>query len=437
VKFVHAADLHIDSPLRGLTRYEGAPLERARRATRDAFERVVGLCLEERAQFLVLAGDVFDGDWKDIGTGLYFVSQLARLRETGCRVMLLRGNHDFELTKNLSYADHVFEFAAASGAAAGAAPKGEGAHRAGSKRGKCTYVFEDEGVSFHGVSYAQKKIEKSLLPLYAPPVAGLLNVGVLHTNATGSREHAAYAPCTVSELVAHGYDYWALGHVHTHAVLHEDPWVVYPGNTQGRSVRETGAKGCVLVEAAGDRTLDVRFVPTDTMRYFVEEVSLGPEDDAPELFEKVRLLLDDVAARAEGTLSAVRLEIKGSCRAHAAIVAERESILAQIRADAIDRGGDVWLEKVKLLTSPAQSIEALRAAQGLVAELLTWTERLRGEDAETERRGLLRSLEPLKKKLGRELEELEIVVDDEAWFESMLDRAEALLAERLTPSTND
>jgi len=97
----------------------------------------------------------------------------------------------------------------------------------------------------------------------------------------------------------------------------------------------------------------------------------------------------------------------------------------------------VWLEQVRLLTSPAQSIEALRAAKGLVAELLGWTERLRGEDAETERRSLLRALEPLKKKLGRELEELEIAVEDGPWFEAVLDRAEALLAERLTSGASD
>ncbi|HWL87584.1 MAG TPA: DNA repair exonuclease [Polyangiaceae bacterium] len=421
MKFVHAADLHIDSPLRGLTRYEGAPVDRARRAPRESFERIVGLCLEEHAEFLVLAGDVFDGDWKDIGTGLFFVSQLARLRATGCRVMLLRGNHDFELTKNLSYPDHVFEFGAGGS----------------EKRGKCTYVFEDEGVAFHGVSYAQKRVDKSLLPLYPARMPGLLNVGVLHTNATGIRDHAAYAPCTVADLVGHRYDYWALGHVHSHAVLHEEPWVVYPGNAQGRSMRETGAKGCVLVAAEGERIEEVRFVATDTMRYFVEEVMLAPEDDRDDLFDKVRARLEDVAGRAEGRTSAVRLEIRGSCRAHAAIVSERASVLGQIRADAIDRGGDVWLEQVRLLTSPAQSIEALRAAKGLVAELLGWTERLRGEDAETERRSLLRALEPLKKKLGRELEELEIAVEDGPWFEAVLDRAEALLAERLTSGASD
>lgn len=416
MKFVHAADLHIDSPLKGLVRYEGAPIERARRATRDAFERVVRICLEQRASFLVLAGDVFDGDWKDVGTGLFFVSQLARLREVGCRVLLLRGNHDFELTKNLTYPEHVHEFSAAK----------EGDARR-------TFRFEEEaGVCFHGVSYGAQKVASSLLPSYPAPVPDCLNVGVLHTNATSSREHAAYAPCTVAELVAHGYQYWALGHVHEHAVLHEDPWVVYPGNTQGRSVREVGVKGCVVVEAEGARVKAVSFEATDTMRYHVETIRLSTDDDRDELASKVRARLDEVVAQSDGRLAAVRLIVRGACRAHAAVVSERESLLAQLRADAIERGGDVWLEKVALATAPPQSMEALRASKGLVSELLASIEHLRGEDAETERRELRASLAPLKKKLARELEELGLDVDGEAWFSAVLERAEALLVERLT-----
>jgi len=417
MKFVHAADLHIDSPLRGLVRYEGAPVERVRRATRDAFERVIGICLEESAAFLVLAGDVFDGDWKDVGTGLFFVSQLARLREVGCRVLLLRGNHDFELTKSLSYPDHVFEFPTA---------------REKADRSKFTVRFDAEGVSFHGVSYGAQKVPASLVPYYPAPVEGCLNVGVLHTNANAHREHAAYAPCTVAELAAFGYQYWALGHVHSHAILNREPWVVYPGNTQGRHARETGAKGCVLVEADGTRIDSVQFLPTDSLRYVVTEVNLEAEDDREELFARVRARLDAIVAASEGRTAAVRLVVRGACRAHAAVSAERESILAQLRADAIDRGGDVWLEKVQLETVPAQSLEALRASQGLVAELLNWTERLRGEEAETERRALRQTLAPLKKKLLRELEELRIDIDGEAWFLAVLDQAESLLAERLT-----
>ena len=115
MKIVHAADLHIDSPLRGLERYEGAPVDRVRGATRAAFRNVVDLCVREQARFLVLAGDVFDSDWKDVSTGLFFVNELRRLREVGCRVVLLRGNHDFELTRALDYPDHVHEFTALDG----------------------------------------------------------------------------------------------------------------------------------------------------------------------------------------------------------------------------------------------------------------------------------------------------------------------------------
>jgi DNA repair exonuclease SbcCD nuclease subunit len=240
----------------------------------------------------------------------------------------------------------------------------------------------------------------------------------------------------VSELAAFGYQYWALGHVHSHAILHRDPWVVYPGNTQGRHTRETGAKGCVLVQADGARIERVDFVPTDTLRYFVSEVRLSEDDDRDELFAKVRARLEEIVAESDGRTAAVELRVKGACRAHAAVAKERESILAQLRADAIDRGGDVWLEKVQLATVPAQSLEALRAAQGLVAELLHWTEHLRGDDAETERRALRQTLAPLKKKLLRELEELRIDVDGEAFFLAVLEEAEALLAERLTEAAD-
>jgi len=79
-RFIHAADIHLDSPLRGLDRYDGAPVEEIRGATRRALENLVDVCLAERVAFLLIAGDIYDGDWKDYNTGLFFHRQMSRLR---------------------------------------------------------------------------------------------------------------------------------------------------------------------------------------------------------------------------------------------------------------------------------------------------------------------------------------------------------------------
>jgi exonuclease SbcD len=420
VKIVHAADLHIDSPLKGLERYEGAPVERVRQATRDAFKKVIDLCLDQRARFLVLAGDVFDGDWKDVNTGLFFLSQLARLKDVGCDVLLLRGNHDFELTRALTYPSHVHEFSVAAATSA--------------TRGVRSAVFDHEGVAFHGVSYGDRQVKESLLPAYPEPIAGMLNVGVLHTNATGTTEHASYAPCTVEALVAKGYDYWALGHVHRHAVLRERPFVVYPGNTQGRSVREPGPKGCVLLDVDAGAIIGLHFVETSVMRWFDEELTLDRDDDRHDLLDKVRARLDDVVGRARSSsqLAAVRLTVRGGSRAHAAVVSAHEALLAEIRGQAIAHGDALWLEKVRLSTTPATSIDELREAQGLVGDLLRHTEALRGDERDADLLRLAVPLDSLKKKLRRELEELGIDFSQRDLLERLLDEAEALLAQRLT-----
>ena len=421
IKLVHAADLHVDSPLLGLERYPGAPVERARLATRNAFERVIDLCLAERARFLVLAGDVFDGDWKDVNTGLWFVTQLLRLRAIGADVLLVRGNHDFELGSALPYPDHVHEFSPV-----------------GARGAVHTFTFEAEGVAFHGVSYPSKRVVDSLLPHYPRPTSGLLNVGVLHTNAAGSADgaaHARYAPCTVAELVDHGYDYWALGHVHGHEVLHRAPWVVYPGNTQGRSVRETGAKGCVVVDLDEAGVRDVRFEDTSVMRWFVEDLRLGRDDEREELLAAARVRLSELAASLDGRIGAVRLRVSGACRAHASVVAGAEALVAELRADAIDRHPDLWLEKVELHTAPATSLEELRGASGLVADLLAHVEHLREDEGDADRARLLEALRPLRRKLAGELPELDL--GDRSVLDGAIDDAEAWLAEQLTGGSDE
>ncbi|MCY1011257.1 DNA repair exonuclease [Nannocystis pusilla] len=229
MRVIHAADLHIDSPLRGLGRIEGAPVDDIRLATRRAFSRLVDTCLEDQAALLILAGDVFDGEWRDFNTGLFFVRELARLRDVGTRVVMVRGNHDAEsvLARHIPLPEHVHTFPAE---AAG------------------TLELPRLGLAVHGQSYGNRSVEDNLAEFYPDRRRDLVNIGVLHTNAIGAAEHSNYAPCTVQQLVRRGYDYWALGHVHKRSILHADPWVVYPGNLQGRHAHESGARGCTVLD---------------------------------------------------------------------------------------------------------------------------------------------------------------------------------------------
>ena len=192
MKFIHTADIHLDSPLRGLSSYPDAPAERLRTATRDAFQNLVNVAIDEKIDFMVIAGDVYDGDWKDFNTGLFFIRQMGRLRQVGIPVYLLYGNHDAEseMTKGLELPDNVHVF---------------------SSRKAETFRVDALKVALHGRSFKVAATTDNLVPSYPDPVSGWLNIGVLHTALEGNAEHAKYAPCSVAELQAKGYQYWALG----------------------------------------------------------------------------------------------------------------------------------------------------------------------------------------------------------------------------------
>lgn len=354
MRFIHAADVHLDSPLRGLEAYPGAPADRLRIATRQAFERVVDLCLEERVDFLLIAGDLFDTDVKDFNAALAAASQLRRLNQQKIPVYLILGNHDSrdEMTRHVPWPENVVLF---------------DHNRAQTVR------HPNLAVAVHGISYSKREMTDNLVPGYPAPVAGCFNIGLLHTNAGGNSTHAAYAPCSVEELVAKGYDYWALGHVHDFAVLHERPHVVYSGNTQGRHVREIGAKGCLLVEVdSSGEFRNFEFRETDVVRWHYERIELLPDCDEEGLIDATRSHLQDLMASLDGKLAAVRLEFHGRCAVHSQLARDtaRQQMITNIRAAASDLGSEIWIEKVVFRTQPVLDLDAMRERQDLVGQLL-------------------------------------------------------------------
>src|SRR5262249_54730385 len=144
-----------------------------------------------------------------------------------------------------------------------------------------TVVFADlpQPTAIHGQSFRAGPVPENLAAAYPPPVKGALNIGLLHTSLGGHAEPAAYAPCSEGDLRTRGYGYWALGHIHKGAVLARDPWIVYAGNIQGRHARETGPKGCVLVETEDDRVRAAEFVALDSVRWLEQRIDLGGAAD--------------------------------------------------------------------------------------------------------------------------------------------------------------
>jgi len=354
MQFIHAADAHIDSPLRGLELYPGAPVEQIRGATRDAFANLVQLAIERQVAFVVLAGDLFDGSWPDMQTGIWTANQFRRLRAEEIPVYLLRGNHDAlsEVQRAMQWPDNVFEFSCER-------PQ--------------TFLLDSAPVALHGQGFMRRDVTDDLSSDYPPAVEDRFNVGVLHTSLTGDPAHDPYAPTSIARLRQLGYQYWALGHIHQRSdpPLWQDPPILFSGNLQGRHIRESGPKGCVLVQVDQQRVTRLEFLPTDTVRWTSLTVSVESDDHLPELLERVQQACITCREQAEGRLAVVRLRVDGACRAHAELQrpAGRDSAMAEIRNRSQDIG-NLWIEKIELQIRPTLDLHDLRQGQDLLADLL-------------------------------------------------------------------
>jgi exonuclease SbcD len=345
--FLHAADLHLDSPLRGLD--PASPTESIRGATRKALVNLVELAKSEQVSFVLLAGDLYDGDWKDWRTGHFLVSQLAELKRAGIPVIAISGNHDAEavLTQKLPFPGTMLP----------------------SRKPGTTIPIP--GVAVHGQSFATRAVRDRLALAYPKPLADHFNIGLLHT-ACGSTEHDDYAPCTEAELRDKGYDYWALGHVHQRAELSRDPWIVFPGNLQGRHIREEGSKGASVVRVADNRVQSVTHHGLDVLRWRQLPVDVTAAADLPAVLGRAALLLDAAFMEAEGRLLVVRITLEGATPAHAELATNPQRVLAALRAAAADVAApdELWIEDVRIRSSPPQDHSIPHAQSGIVGTLV-------------------------------------------------------------------
>lgn len=401
MKFLHAADLHIDSPLRGLDGATDAPLAQIRSAPRAAFEALVRLAHEEAVDFVILAGDVTDGSWRDMGTASFFNAQLKAL--SPIPVYIERGNHDAEadLLNQLPPLPNVFTF---------------------SSRLPQTFQVDGLPVALHGQSYARRAELNDIAANYPSPVPGMLNIGVLHTGLGGYDGHEPYAPCSLASLIARGYDYWALGHIHTREELSQDPMIIYPGNLQGRHIRETGAKGCYLVE--GEKgALRATFCALDVVRWFDLRVDVKNAPDAADVLAKACAHIEELQRENLGRLSAVRLTLAGATLAHRELVQGHATIEEDLRARVAPES---WLIALRLNTVPVLDLEDVRSQNDLQGALFRGLETLK--TAPHEDAGVAALVKPLRDKLpALVVEQYGTALNDPDVLKSAIEGAERLL----------
>lgn len=326
--FLHAADLHLGSPFAGLALKNEEMALRFAKASRDAFSDLVSCAIEANVAFVVIAGDVYDGDWKDTSIGLFFNREIARLDRAGIRVFLLKGNHDAEsvVTKAISLPEGVFQFPTTK---------------------TTTFRIDELNVALHGRSFPNREVTENYVLAYPDPVPGWFNIGVLHTSCDGRAGHATYAPCTVGQLKSLGYQYWALGHVHEYEELAWDPWIVFPGNLQGRSVRECGPKGAVLVDVADGHVTGVRRLIVDHARWAVVTVNLDGISDESAALRNVEDEIRPATQQAEGRLLALRVHLEGTAALQHSLKADPRRFSDEVQAAAHRCGEDVWLESLR------------------------------------------------------------------------------------------
>lgn len=410
-RFIHAADIHLDSPLRGLEQYEGAPVQEIRDAARRALANLVDLAIEQQVAFVLIAGDIYDGDWRDYNTGLYFVEQTRRLREAEIPLYLISGNHDAanRMTRTLRLPDNVTFFSAD-------APE--------------TARLTELDVAIHGQSFATAAIYDDLSESYPAATSGCFNIGMLHTCATGREGHDRYAPCSIEGLKAKGYDYWALGHIHIREILNEQPLIAFSGNIQGRHIRETGPKGCLLVTVHDDQTLEADFRALDVLRWELASVAVSDAKGIDEVLDLVGAKIESLQGGAAGRTLALRIELTGQSAVHRELLAQKHRWINEIRSLALGFGkGEVWIEKVKLRTSePTREQIPGHIPDDAIGELTSMFELVKND---TTRLGELAfDFSDVVKKLPAELKHI-ARPDDSQWIQEVLAEAESLLLTRL------
>lgn len=358
IRFIHTADLHLDTPFKGLSQWNSELSKKLKDATFNAFRNIVNKCIELQVDFLVIAGDVFDSESKSLMAQIKFVKELERLNSASIPVYLICGNHDplSSWLPSLSLPENVVRFDS-------------------KKPTKVTFVKNGiPAVDIYGISFQRKVVSENLSLIYKiEEPSAPFSIALLHGSLGSNDKHETYAPFTLNDIIYLNFDYWALGHIHkAWIVKEENPTVVYPGNPQGRDFGEQGPKGCFLVQLSENTKPKLEFIPVHIIRFEIANADLTDKQSQTELDETINRSIESVKHYDSLESYVIRLILNGTTSLHKELWQDGQvTSLQQLRnEDQLLNNPFIWIDSIDLNTRPVLNLDELKDSNDFVAEVL-------------------------------------------------------------------
>lgn len=356
IRFIHTADLHLDTPFRGLTRCNSGLAARLKQAADQSFRNIIDLCISREADFLVISGDTFDSENQSLSAQLKFAEGMRKLNTCRIPAYIICGNHDPQGTwlNSLDLPENCIIF--------------------GSSEVQRT-VFQkndEDAAEIHGISYRLSRVEENLSGKFSP-AGSLPSVALLHGTIGAPGAHRNYAPFGIEDVQPLGFDYWALGHIHKpQAVRKEDPAIVYPGNPQGRDFGEPGARGCCLVELEKGSRPEIEWIPCAPIRFENLTIEMSPADDLGCIEERITHAEEEWRKESGQSGTILRIELTGRTRLHRQLnrAGEMDEFIRDRNQGQLDREDFRWIDRVEVRTRPELDMDSVASGSGFIAELM-------------------------------------------------------------------
>lgn len=403
IKFIHCGDIHLDTPFTGLGNVNERLQNHLLQANKESFENIIRTAIKEKVDFVLISGDLFDNASRSLESQLRCKRYFEELDKFDIKVFIVGGNHD-PLTEpfKVTWPQNTHYF---------------------SINGETINIkINREDVYIHGISFDSDKVERNLSSQLPQAVSGGINIGLLHCDVGSNINH--YSSCSLTDLRSKNYDYFALGHIHKGEILSANPYIVYCGCHQGKSIKEVGEKGCYLVEFNQGK-IDIKFYKTNTVQWMIEELDIAGLGEE-QLFTTLQNRISAIEESFQGKCVIVRVILTGRGKLNSLKDIEIQQIISELNESLAFNNKFVWVESIQKETLPELDFKKIQEQDPFLKELISVVETVQQDSTSIEE--LFSSMDILSKinirKISGDIDKQKVLKDAQNLLLSMLSRGE-------------